>query len=86
MTTILALHQTYEASQQSSHLHHVLLRRPSEKVFDQSNFRTKEQKVRLQCLDSAMPKSVMPSRVKNGKISKEKKHENLVVLEVKITT
>jgi len=58
----------------------MLLRVPSEKVFDQSNCRTKEQNARLQCLASAMPKSVMPSGAENGKVSKEKKHTNLVVL------
>ena len=56
------------------------LRVPSEKVSDQSICRTKEQKARLQCLASAMPKSVMPSRANNGKVSKEKKRKNLIVL------
>jgi len=58
----------------------MLLRGPSEKVFDQSHCRTKEQKARLQCLASSMPKSVMPSGAKNGKVSKEKKRKNLAVL------
>jgi len=49
----------------------MLLRVPSN-VFDQSICRTKEQKERLQCLASAMPKSVMLSGAKNGKVSKEK--------------
>jgi len=39
----------------------MLLRVPSEKVFDQSICRTKEQKARLQCSAGAMPTSVMPS-------------------------
>jgi len=39
----------------------MLLRVPSEKVFDQSICRTKGQKARLQCLASEMPKSVMLS-------------------------
>ena len=39
----------------------MLLHVPSEKFFDQSICTTKEQKTRLQCLASAMPKSVMPS-------------------------
>jgi len=56
------------------------LRVPSEKFFDQSICRTKEQKARLQCLAGAMPKSVMPSGVKNGKVSEEKKRKNLAVL------
>jgi len=43
------------------------LRGPSEKVFDQSICRTKEQKTRLQCLASAMQKSVMPSATKKRK-------------------
>jgi len=47
-------------------------RGPLEKVFDQSICRTKEQKRRLQCLASAMPKSAMPSAAK--------KRKNLVVL------
>ena len=34
----------------------------------------------MQCLASAMPKYVMPSAAKNGKVSKEKKRENLAVL------
>jgi len=54
----------------------MLLRGPSEKVFDQSICRTKEQKTRLQYLASAMPQSVMPSADKNGKVSKEKKRKN----------
>jgi len=58
----------------------MLLRGPSEQVFDQSISRTKEQKIRLQCLASAMPKSVMPSADKNIKVSKEKKRKNLAVL------
>jgi len=37
---------------------------------------TKEQKTRLQYLANAMPKSVMPSADKNGKVSKEKKRKN----------
>ena len=48
--------------------------------FNQSICRTKEQKTRLQCLASAMPKFVMPSAAKNGKVSKEKKRKNLAVL------
>jgi len=58
----------------------MLLRGPSEQAFDQSICRTKEQKIRLQCLASAMPKSVMPSATKNVKVSKEKKPKNLAVL------
>jgi len=58
----------------------MLLHGPSEQVFDQSICRTKEQRTRLQCLASAMPKSVMPSTVKNCKVSKEKKRKNLAVL------
>ena len=58
----------------------MLLRGPSEQVFDQSICKTKEQKIRLQCLASAMPKSVMPSADKNVKVSKEKKRKNLAVL------
>jgi len=50
----------------------MLLRGPSEKLFDQSICRKKEQKARLQCSASAMPKSVMRSGAKNGKVSKEK--------------
>ena len=57
----------------------MLLRVPSEKVFDQSICRTKEQKTRLQCLASAMQKCVMPSGAENGEVSKEKKRENLAV-------
>jgi len=53
---------------------------PSEKVFDQSICRTKEQKARLQFLAISMTKSVMPSGAKNGKVSKEKKRKNLAVL------
>jgi len=58
----------------------MLLRGPSENVFDQSICRTKEQKTKLQCLVSAMPKSVMPSAAKTAKVSKEKKCKNLAVL------
>jgi len=56
------------------------LRGPSEKVFDQSVCRTKEQKTTLQCLASEMPKSVMPSAAKNGKVFEGKKRRNLAVL------
>jgi len=58
----------------------MLLRVPSEKVFDQSICKTKEQKARLQCLASGMPKSVMPSTAKNGEVFQEKKRKNLAVL------
>jgi len=57
-----------------SNLNHMLLRVPSEKVFEQSIYRTKEQKARLQCLACAMPKSVMPSGAKCGKVSKKRKN------------
>jgi len=43
----------------------MLLRVQSEKFFDHSICRTKEQKARLWCLASAMPKPVMPSGAKN---------------------
>jgi len=56
------------------------LRGPSDKVFDQSICRTKEQKMSLQCLASEMLKSVMPSAAKNGKVFEEKKRKNLAVL------
>jgi len=49
------------------------LRGPLEKAFHQSICRTKEQQTRLQCLGSAMPKSVMPSAAENGKVFEEKK-------------
>ena len=58
----------------------MLLPVPSEKVFDQSVCRTKELKARLQCLARTMPKSVMSSGAKNGKVSMEKKCKNLAVL------
>jgi len=58
----------------------MLLRGPSEKFFDQSLCKTKEQKARLPCLACAMLKSVMPSGAKNRKVSKEKKRKNLTVL------
>jgi len=57
----------------------MLLLGRSEKVFDQSICRTKEQKTRLQCLARAMPNSVMPSAAKNGKVSEEKKLKSLAV-------
>jgi len=50
----------------------MLLRGPSEKVFDQSGRRTKEQKTRLQGLASAMPKSVMSSGAKKREASSGK--------------
>jgi len=53
---------------------------PSETVFHQSICRTKEQKTKLQCLASEMPKSVIPSAAKNGKVFEEKKRKNLAVL------
>jgi len=58
----------------------MLLRGLSENVFDQSICRTKELKARLQCLSSAMSKSVMPSGAENDKVSEEKKRKNLAVL------
>jgi len=59
----------------------MLLRVPSEKVFDQSICRTKEQKAALQCLANAMRKSVMPSSAaKNGEVSQEKNLKNVAVL------
>ena len=57
-----------------------MVRQKTQKVFDQSICRTKEQKTKLQYLASAMPKSVMPSAAKNGKVFKEKKRKNLAVL------
>jgi len=51
----------------------MLLRGPSEKVFDQSICKAKEQKARSQSLASTMPKYVMPSGAQNIKLSKEKK-------------
>jgi len=68
----------YEASQATYST--VFLRGPSEQVFDQSISRTKEQKIRLQCLASAMPKSAMPSADENVKVSAERKRKNLAVL------
>jgi len=50
----------------------MLLRGPSEKLFDQSICRTKEQKTRLQNLTSAILKSVMRSADKNGSFLEEK--------------
>jgi len=58
----------------------MLLHVPSEKVFNQSICRTKAQKARLQCLASAMPKSVMPSGAIYGEVSQEKKRKNLAML------
>jgi len=56
------------------------LRGPSANVFDQSICRTNEQKTRLPYLADAMPKSVMPSAAKNGKVFEEKKRKDLAVL------
>ena len=58
----------------------MLLRGPSEKVLNQSIYRMKEQKTRLWCLASEMPKSVMPSAAIKRKVFKEKKRKNLAVL------
>jgi len=74
MANILALHHE-----------HMNLLKPfcfvlSKNVFDQLICRTKKQKARLQCLASAMPKPVMPSGAKNGKVCKEKKCKKLAVL------
>jgi len=54
----------------------MLLRVPSEMVFDQSICRTKEQKTRLQVLAKAMTKSVMLSADRNGSFSGEKAQES----------
>jgi len=67
MATILSLHHKH--MKLATPLHHMLWRGPSEKFFHQSICRTKEQQTRLQCLGSAMPKSVMPSAAKNCKVS-----------------
>jgi len=45
-----------------------------------SRFVERKKKTRQQCLASAIPKSVMPSTAKNGKVSKERKRKNLAVL------
>ena len=50
------------------------------KGFNQSICRRKEQKASLQCLASAMPKSVMPSELKMAKLLRRKKRKNLAVL------
>jgi len=77
MATIAALHQTYEASQAIYTTCYCVLR---QKRFLISRFlRTKEQKARLQCLVSAMLKSVIPSGARYDKVSK-KKRKNLAVL------
>jgi len=49
------------------------------KGFNRSICRTTEQKMSLQCLASAIPKSVILSAAKNCKVS-EKKRKDLVVL------
>jgi len=51
----------------------MLLRGPSENGFNQSVRRTKEQKTRLQCLASTMPKSAMASgAIKSAKFLRRK--------------
>jgi len=50
------------------------------KGFNQSICRTKEQKMRLQCLASAMLKFAMISGAKTHKVSKEAKRNNLAML------
>jgi len=49
------------------------------KDFNQSSCRTKEQKARLQCLASAMSKSVMPSAIEKRK--EKKVQESAVIAE-----
>jgi len=77
MAAILALHHTHMKLDKPFTPHVIV---PSEKDFDQSISRTKGQKARLQSLARAMPKSVMPSGAKNGKVSKEKKRKIQAVL------
>jgi len=74
MATILVLH----------HKHMKLVKPIAPHVIagsvNQPTCRTNEQKTRLQCLASAMPKSVTPSATKKRKASKKKKHKDLAVL------
>jgi len=78
MVTILALHHKHMKLVKPIVPHGIAW--SVREGFNQSICRTKEQKTRLQCLASAMPKFVMPSAAKNGKVSKEKKRKNLAVL------
>jgi len=78
MATILGLHHKHVKLVKP--LHHLFLRVPSENIYDLPICRTQEQKAKLQCLASVMPKSEMPSGDKNGGVSKEKKSKNLAVL------
>jgi len=50
------------------------------KGFNQSICRTKEQKTRIKCLASAMPKFAMVSGATMRKVCKEAKRKNLAVL------
>jgi len=80
MATILALHHKHMKLVKPFKLHVIAC--SVRKCFWSIDlqYRPKEQVARLQCLASAMPKSVMPSGAKNGKVSKKKKRKNLAVL------
>jgi len=82
MVTIVALHH-------NNHVKHMKLVKPLSpyniagsvtKSFNQLICRMKEQETKLQCLASAMPKSVMSSAAKKRRVSKKKKRKNLAVL------
>jgi len=78
VVTIILLHHNKHMKLVKPFTSHVIAW-PVRKGFNQSICRTKEQETRLQCLASAMPKSVMPSAAKMRKVS-EKKRADLAVL------
>jgi len=78
IATILALHHKHMKLVKPFTTH--VIAWSVRRGFDQSICITKEQKTRLQCLASAMPKSVMLSGAKNGKVFEEKKRKNQAVL------
>ena len=51
------------------------------KKSDRAICRTKEHRTRLQCLASAMPRSIVPSGAEKRKVSREQKRKDLAVLE-----
>jgi len=79
MVTIVVLHHKHMKLFKPFTPHVIAL--SDRKTFNLSICRTKEQKTRLQCLDSVVPKSVMPSvrTVKKRKVSNEKKRKDLPV-------
>ena len=79
MVTIVVLHHKHMKLAKTFILHAIACSVRMRKGLNQSICRMKEQKTRLQCLASVMPKFVMPSGTKKRKVS-DAKRKNLAAL------